>query len=105
MDPKRPLALLALLISITLVVALVALASTFKSSLKDRAKRDSIVTFVQKAPHRLGIEDVFIAVKTSQKFHQSRLKLLLTTWVRLAPSQVSLIGNAPKISAPGQSVQ
>ncbi|XP_024128733.1 beta-1,3-N-acetylglucosaminyltransferase lunatic fringe [Oryzias melastigma] len=29
----------------------------------------------------ISVEDVFIAVKTTKKFHQSRLKLLLDTWI------------------------
>nr|XP_020643385.1 beta-1,3-N-acetylglucosaminyltransferase manic fringe [Pogona vitticeps] len=36
------------------------------------------------------IEDLFIAVKTTQKFHQSRIKLLLDTWMSRVKEQTHL---------------
>ncbi|XP_034046377.1 beta-1,3-N-acetylglucosaminyltransferase lunatic fringe [Thalassophryne amazonica] len=33
------------------------------------------------AAENISAEDIFIAVKTTKKFHQSRLKLLLDTWI------------------------
>ena len=36
----------------------------------------------------LSFKDVFVSVKTSKKFHQTRLKVILDTWFNLAPKQV-----------------
>lgn len=37
----------------------------------------------------LTLEDIFIAVKTTKRFHQSRMELLLDTWISQASQQVS----------------
>lgn len=37
----------------------------------------------------LGAHDIFIAVKTTKKFHQSRLNLLLDTWISRNAQQVN----------------
>uniref|UniRef100_A0A672TQ73 Fringe-like glycosyltransferase domain-containing protein n=1 Tax=Strigops habroptila TaxID=2489341 RepID=A0A672TQ73_STRHB len=36
----------------------------------------------------LTLEDIFIAVKTTKRFHQSRMELLLDTWISRAREQV-----------------
>ena len=36
----------------------------------------------------ISLEDVFISVKTSKKFHEERLGPILKTWFRLAQRQV-----------------
>lgn len=36
----------------------------------------------------LGLKDIFIAVKTTRKYHKSRLELLFQTWVSKAKEQV-----------------
>lgn len=36
-------------------------------------------------------DDLFIAVKTTKKFHQPRLELLLETWISRTVQQVSLV--------------
>lgn len=38
----------------------------------------------------LTLGDIFIAVKTTKRFHQSRMELLLDTWISRAREQVSL---------------
>lgn len=38
---------------------------------------------------QLELKDIFIAVKTTRKYHRSRLKLLIQTWVSQAKEQVS----------------
>ncbi len=35
------------------------------------------------------LEDVFISVKTTKKYHKSRVSLQVGTWFRLAPQQVN----------------
>ncbi|NXU52760.1 MFNG acetylglucosaminyltransferase, partial [Turnix velox] len=40
-----------------------------------------------RAEGTLTLEDVFIAVKTTKKFHQSRMELLLDTWISQAQEQ------------------
>ena len=41
------------------------------------------------AHRQTELSDIFISVKTTQKFHQSRVGVLLETWVTLARSVVS----------------
>lgn len=43
-----------------------------------------------KTEGNLTLGDVFIAVKTTKKFHQSRMELLLDTWISRAREQVSI---------------
>ena len=38
----------------------------------------------------LTLGDIFIAVKTTKRFHQSRMELLLDTWISRAREQVSV---------------
>lgn len=38
----------------------------------------------------LLLEDLFIAVKTTHKFHQTRIKLLLDTWISRVKEQVGM---------------
>ncbi|XP_063817307.1 beta-1,3-N-acetylglucosaminyltransferase radical fringe [Pseudophryne corroboree] len=51
-------------------------------SLQDHGQRDSLHV---KQP--LQIEDLFIAVKTTKKYHKSRLDVLLQTWISQAKEQ------------------
>lgn len=44
----------------------------------------------QLEPH-LTLEDLFISVKTTKKFHRERLDVILKTWFRLARDQVLLL--------------
>ena len=39
--------------------------------------------------HSLGESDLFVAVKTTRKYHRSRLDLLLRTWISRSREQVS----------------
>lgn len=41
-------------------------------------------------PSRLRLEDIFIAVKTTGRFHKTRLALLLETWISKTKTHVSL---------------
>lgn len=40
----------------------------------------------------LTLGDIFIAVKTTKRFHQSRMELLLDTWISQAREQVRVCG-------------
>lgn len=40
----------------------------------------------------LELKDIFIAVKTTRKYHKSRLELLIQTWVSQAKDQVRRAG-------------
>lgn len=58
---------------------------------RDKSQRHSIdadyrVSSRSKEP--LGLKDIFIAVKTTRKYHKSRLELLFQTWVSKAREQV-----------------
>ncbi|XP_046710389.1 beta-1,3-N-acetylglucosaminyltransferase radical fringe isoform X2 [Silurus meridionalis] len=53
-------------------------------SRKDLVSADSISTW-SKEP--LSLKDIFIAVKTTRKYHKSRLELLFQTWVSKAKEQ------------------
>ena len=37
------------------------------------------------------LDDVYISVKTSQKYHQSRLRIVVDTWFEQAKDQVSVV--------------
>lgn len=43
-----------------------------------------------KTEGNLTLGDVFVAVKTTKRFHQSRMELLLDTWISRAREQVSM---------------
>lgn len=45
----------------------------------------------------LSPNDIFIAVKTTKKFHQSRLNLLLDTWISRNTQQVKEHNNLPPV--------
>lgn len=49
-------------------------------------------------PHQTNTRDVFIAVKTTGKYHQSRMSVLLETWIPLARQSVSPL-TSPSLSA------
>lgn len=49
-----------------------------------RTSEGAVVT-----PPTLKMEDIFIAVKTTGKFHNSRLSLLLETWISKTKAHVS----------------
>lgn len=52
------------------------------------SKRNKVtVPTVRRNREPLSIEDVFIAVKTTRKYHKSRLELLIQTWISQAKAQ------------------
>ena len=42
----------------------------------------------------VGIDDIFIGVKTTAKNHQSRIPVLLKTWITLSPSRIYVFTDA-----------
>ena len=50
---------------------------------------NSFDVFTSKESKPTMLNDVYISVKTTKKFHDSRLDLILRTWFKLAQSQVS----------------
>lgn len=52
----------------------------------------------------LTLGDIFIAVKTTKRFHHSRMELLLDTWISQASEQVSVwILTREKVLVMGQA--
>ncbi|XP_032358784.1 beta-1,3-N-acetylglucosaminyltransferase radical fringe isoform X2 [Etheostoma spectabile] len=47
-----------------------------------------------KSRDRLEVKDIFIAVKTTRKYHKSRLELLIQTWVSQAKDQTYIFTDA-----------
>ena len=45
---------------------------------------------IQPSAFKNPVEDIFISVKTTQKFHESRLDLILRTWYNTAKNNVSI---------------
>lgn len=39
--------------------------------------------------NNIDLDDIFISVKTTKKYHNTRLKLIVETWFQLARDQVS----------------
>lgn len=56
----------------------------------DKSQRDSVDSdfLSSRSKEPLGLKDIFIAVKTTRKYHRSRLELLFQTWVSEAREQV-----------------
>lgn len=54
------------------------------------ARRGRLGTAGSSARENLELKDIFIAVKTTRKYHKSRLDLLLQTWISQARGQVRL---------------
>ena len=90
----------------SLVYGVLRLQKSFAATDDDfRSKRSASVlknneaTLFRPAMHKIslknsvdlktvGLDDVFISVKTSKKFHSTRLKIILDTWFNLAPNKV-----------------
>jgi hypothetical protein len=49
----------------------------------------------------IDLDDIFISVKTTQNYHDSRLKMIIKTWFQLAKEQVTMIFSL-KITADSQ---
>ena len=64
------------------------ISSTVESSVKSKSQSEELPN-----PHRFDkksdLEYIFISVKTATKFHLERLQVILDTWFKLAPEQVS----------------
>lgn len=86
---------------VSLVYGVVRLQKSYSSTDDDlRSKRSASVlknnqeSLFRPALHKVnsrkfaGLDDVFISVKTSKKFHSTRLKIILETWFNLAPNKV-----------------
>jgi len=91
---------------VCLVYGVVRLQKSFLSIEDDlRSKRSASIlknnpeSLFRPALHKIssrkfgGLDDIFISVKTSKKFHSSRLKIILETWFNLAPHKVKHIGS------------
>ncbi len=63
--------------------------TTSVGSVFDSIRDGPMVDFGTSIPGKWG-SDVFISVKTTYKYHQSRLKDILDTWFRLAPENVRI---------------
>ncbi len=69
----------------TLIFGIVLVLSS--STKKESSDLPESIVSVPRA--RTTLEDVFISVKTSEKFHDTRLKVILKTWFGTAKQQVS----------------
>lgn len=54
----------------------------------EKPARSSASTADPPPAEDIGADDIFVAVKTTKKFHQSRLNLLLDTWISRNMQQV-----------------
>lgn len=68
----------------------------------DHELRQGSVTGTPKPP-TTELDDLFISVKTTKSYHDSRLSLIIKTWFQLAKSQVS-ISSANKKTGEGKRV-
>ena len=71
-----------------------------KHLLRDLSQRS--VTGTPKPP-TTELDDIFISVKTTKSYHDSRLALIVKTWFQLAKDQVS--GNLKKKSAKSTKIR
>lgn len=71
--------------------------SSEKSSYPVKSDREVLVTTpvrTEPPPPGITLDDVFISVKTTKQFHESRLDVIIKTWFTLAPKQVSAKTNS-----------
>lgn len=68
-------------------LALVDVMDHSSRELKEEHKGDIVSPMAETS---LLLEDLFIAVKTTQKFHRSRIGLLLDTWISRVRDQVGM---------------
>ena len=103
-------AFLGLASLVSLVYGVLRLQKSFAAADDElRSKRSATIVknsqisdepFFRPALHKIklkksvGLDDVFISVKTSKKFHSTRLKIILETWFNLAPNKVTLFDNS-----------
>lgn len=74
-------------ISVTIVILLtLVLSVSLLFSLISNNGQEKIR--VKRSNSLLSVDDLFISVKTSGKFHRDRLPLIIKTWFQLAPKQV-----------------
>lgn len=64
--------------------------ATHKDDQHEETSRDYYNTHTEQYEWstNIDLDDIFISVKTTKKFHDSRLKMLVKTWFQLAKEQV-----------------
>ena len=55
----------------------------------EESSRDYTNTHGTELVSNIDLDDIFISVKTTKKYHNERLKLIVETWFQLARDQVS----------------
>ena len=85
------LAVLFLLVGLSLVYLFIKVKHS--STEVSKLHPNQVLLHSHKAPHHSrfdrNLDDVFISVKTTKKYHYPRLIIQLETWVSLVKSQVS----------------
>lgn len=88
-------AVILLVVACYLLFVSIERIDSYQQTLDERSKRedsDQVQDLGQFAAQSEiisdnGLSDIFISVKTTKKFHQSRLNLILRTWFELAREQ------------------
>lgn len=62
---------------------------TEKDPQMNEISKDYYNTHVDESISRLDLDDIFISVKTTKNYHNTRLRLIVDTWFQLARDQVS----------------
>jgi hypothetical protein len=63
--------------------------SSHKNEQHEETSKDYYNTHVEyEWSTNIDLDDIFISVKTTQKYHDSRLKMIVKTWFQLAKEQV-----------------
>lgn len=60
-----------------------------KMEQSDESSKDYTNTHGTEWTSNIDLDDIFISVKTTKKYHNTRLKLIVETWFQLARDQVS----------------
>ena len=60
---------------------------------KGQYNRSNTFPLFRETSNQTRNDDIFISVRTTEKFHQSRLQVILNTWYNLAPEKVRLFYN------------
>lgn len=61
---------------------------TTTSTLKDPVSYNQIQFLDTPTPRTTDLDDIFISVKTTKDYHDSRLNMIVKTWFQLSKDQV-----------------
>jgi fringe protein len=65
------------------------ITTTLPSEIEIKEDSSSNSDYINTPQSNIELDDIFISVKTTKKYHDTRLRLIVETWFQLARDQVS----------------